>query len=119
MSHRLFTAVVLSLLALSCGGGFGPTSPTPPGLLELGELRGVVLDDAAGTPVAGAVVEAADGRNAGRSTTSDTGGRFSLSLYLGGLTFRVRHAGYEAFSEGVTVIRGVPVEMQVRLRKTR
>jgi hypothetical protein len=56
------------------------------------------------TPIGGATVTIADGANAGKSTTTDSGGNFSLaSLTAGGFTVNVSAPGYQARGIGVSL----------------
>lgn len=92
--HRLLLFASLSLAA--CGGAFidpKPSTATPTGPAPIPEtnLRGQVLDQANGAPIAGATVEAS-----GATSTSTADGSYNLQrLQLAAVQLVTSRAGYD------------------------
>ncbi len=89
-----------------------PTSPSPePAATPLSPtftLSGSTLDATSGAAVAGVAVLVADGPNAGRVTTTDSSGTYSLSgLEQSGFTVTFSRSGYQTTSRGVTLVANV------------
>ena len=84
----------LSLLAAACGGD--PSSPSRPDAPASPDVSGVLVSPL-GFAVEGASVVATDGPLAGRSTTTDEGGRFLLAGVQSstGVTLKFSRAGYQ------------------------
>lgn len=58
------------------------------------KIRGLVIDNASGTPVASATIKASAGRIT-QTTLSDNGGNFSFQLPVGRYTIEVQAIGYQ------------------------
>jgi hypothetical protein len=87
-------AAVLAVLAASACGRSSPSSPDPVPTGSGPVISGVVRD-AAQAPIAGARLEALDGKHAGRSTHTDALGIFTLTgPFDSPTTVRVTKAGY-------------------------
>ena len=108
-------AAVLALTGIlwSCGTSSDPgSSPSPstpnsaaaPGAPPAFTLLGVVSQAGAAVPVQGASIDLVDGVNAGRSTTTDGNGYYSLGGLLGGsFTLQARKNGYVGADKAVTL----------------
>ena len=109
--QRRFAFLVLLTLvsfASSCGDSKPPTNPspppTPPPAPAQFTLTGTIRAATSGDAIGGATVAIIAGANAGRSTTTDTGGRYTLlNLTAGQFTLRATAAGYVAFEQSVTL----------------
>ena len=92
---------VACVMAVACGGGGTPTAPAPvpaPAAPSGMTLSGTVTEafPTETTPVAGARVVIDDGTNAGKSTTADASGRYSLSgLQASQFNLHAGATGYE------------------------
>jgi len=107
--------VASCLIAFACGGP-DPVSPTPqPSTFT---LSGRVVDADTGAPLASAVVNILDGRDAGRAAVTDAAGSFRVTgLTAGGFTVRVRDDGYDSFFQGVTFIADMSIEVRMKAAK--
>lgn len=100
MKKALVVAVLIVVSA--CGGGSStPTSPPPPVVQPptTANLSGRVTETAptASTAVAGATLTVSDGSNAGKSTTTDSGGNYSFTgLTRGGFTMNISASGFNS-----------------------
>ena len=79
--------VALAAVVAACGSEATPVTPSPPPAATF-TLTGRVVHAPTGTPTVGATVSVTTGVNAGRSTQSDTEGRFTLAALQAG-TFPV------------------------------
>jgi carboxypeptidase family protein/all-beta uncharacterized protein len=78
-------------------------------------LSGTVSDESNARPIAGGTVQVLNGPDAGKSTSTDGGGAYSLSGLTGGaLTVRASASGYSAREQGVTVARDSTLDLQLR-----
>ena len=99
--------LAISCLYLAgCGASSSPSAPTPaptPSLpLTTFTLSGRVQEGVTDLP--GVTVHVLDGQNPGRSTTTDTGGNYSLSgLQSGGFNVRFTLAGYDTVTQGANL----------------
>ena len=102
---------MLLLAAMACGrGNSTATSPTP----TTWSLTGQVTDSTTSTPIPGATLSIVDGPNAGKSTTTDSAGNYSLTgLQQSGFTVNVSADGYFSSSKGVTLTSNQTVSFQL------
>jgi hypothetical protein len=102
---RLSIAVTLAALVCACGGSEpsrGPAAPSPAPPSTSVQLRGFVRDNASRL-LADARVEVVDGPEAGRSTTSDASGEFSLlGAFLRTVTLRASKEGHDSDTQVYT-----------------
>jgi len=78
-------------------------------------LTGVITDQATGAGIANARVEALNGANAGRSTTTDQSGAYALAgLTADGFRMRASASGYDAGEQNVTVPAIARADMALR-----
>jgi len=78
-------------------------------------LSGTVSDDGSARAIAGGTVQILNGSDAGKSTTTDGGGAYSLSGLTGGsFTVRASAAGYTAREESVTLARDATLDLRLR-----
>jgi hypothetical protein len=111
------TAIVLLVLAqglAGCDGGSGssaPSAPSPvpqPALPLDAAVKGRVVDTA-DRPLAGAVVEVVDGKQAGRSATSDaTGDFYFVGSFDDTTVFRATKEGHVAATQSWRRVSGQP-----------
>lgn len=115
------TSVVLALLgAVTCGGGGGaatnpttPSTPTPPPVTTF-TLSGQVTDSLTTIPIAGATVSVLDGTNAGKSTTTNSSGNYTLSgLQQSGFTIRATANDYVAAEKSLTLTANTTLSFQL------
>jgi carboxypeptidase family protein len=106
---RLFVLMIAvgSISIGACGGSDStgsstPSSPTP--TASTFSLTGRVNETAQASPIAAAKVSIGDGPNAGRSTTSDASGNYTLTgLQRSGFTVSASADGFESRSQGVNL----------------
>ncbi len=108
----LSLVVCLAVSVAGCGGGSSsPTSPSPSNstpnapapTAQLYTLTGTI-SSAAGSGIAGATVSVADGPNAGKTSSADGSGRYSLSgLAFAGFTVNVSAPGFAGTSRGISL----------------
>lgn len=112
MTRRLAALHALVLLAFvaGCGGGnsspTAPSTPTPtPAAPTTFTLSGAVtVGNTSGAGIPGATVAIFDGADAGKSTTTDGNGRYSIAgLRTGGFTTNVTAPGYVSGSRGISL----------------
>lgn len=85
-----------------------PTAPTT------GDVAGTVTDSSTGAPVAGATVSVA-----GKSATTGSDGKYSITGVTGGTyTLTVTATGYQSWSSSVTVVNGSTVTLNAALTPT-
>jgi len=107
--------VALCVTSFACGGP-AAISPTPQ--LTTFTLSGRVTDADTGAPLAGAVANILDGKDAGRTAVTDAAGAFHLiGLAAGGFTVRVRNDGYDSFLQGVTFVADMSIEVRMKAAK--
>ena len=87
-------AILVAVLAASRGKS--PTAPTaPPTPAARWMLSGVVTSSPAGGPLSGVTVAILDGLDVGRTTTTDSLGRYALAdLQPGGFRIQASARGY-------------------------
>ena len=100
-------AAVLCAATVACGSSapnpspapHDPSAPPPPTLYA---LTGRVTDATTSLPIASALVEATNGENVSRSTTTDGTGAFRIAgLSTAGYTVSVRRTGYDTAFRGI------------------
>ena len=112
--HQLLAAaaLILGLVMAACGGSGGsaaPTAPTTPVQPTVNYVVSGTVTAADASGLAGALVSVADGPNAGRSTTTDGSGAYSLSLPSGGgFTVTISANGYLSQAKGITLTPSSP-----------
>jgi Carboxypeptidase regulatory-like domain len=93
----------LGALTISGCGGTNSAAPTPAPTQTTFTLSGQVTSSAGGA-VSGATIRVVDGPNAGRSTSSDGNGTYSLTgLTQSGFTVNISATNYSATAIGVTL----------------
>lgn len=102
------SCLLLSVALVACGkdSPTAPTSPptTPPPSSSTYTVSGAVRGADTNGGIAGATVQIGDGPNAGKSTTTDGSGRYSLAgLVSSGFTMSVTAANYLGATRGVTL----------------
>jgi carboxypeptidase family protein len=102
---RLLPILTLALGLSACGGGSSPTAPAPvtptPTTFT---LSGTVTSSQNGAGISGASVKIGDSTNAGRSTTTDGSGHYSLAgLSRAGFTVNFTAVNFFDTSAGVTL----------------
>lgn len=105
MRRRVAPLLCASLLAVSCGGTYGPgaTTPAPTPTYDLSG-RVTETPETGSLAIAGATIVVADGPNAGRSVTTDTSGNYRMTgLQPSGFTVTASAPGYVPASRGVTL----------------
>jgi hypothetical protein len=107
--------VLLLILAPACGGRGTATSPSPtPTTTTTFSLSGTVSRIATSTGISGATVSIADGSNAGKSTTTDGSGNYSLTgLQQEVFTINVSAPTYLSASRGVRLISNQPLNISL------
>jgi hypothetical protein len=108
--------VLVALFAAGCGSSStAPTAPpvvTPP-VAQTFTLNGTVTSTTGG-PVSGALVRVVDGANAGKSTTTTSGGAYSLAgLAVAGQTVNASATNYVATSKGVSTTSNQTLDFQL------
>jgi carboxypeptidase family protein/uncharacterized protein DUF3761 len=89
-----------------------PPAPPPQSAFT---IAGVVSDDDEETPIAGATVTVVDGANAGRSSTTDGNGYYSIpALRTGSFTIRATKGGYNAADRGLTLSADTRLDLRMR-----
>jgi hypothetical protein len=109
-------AALFLFVVTGCGGTtpLSPTAPTAPTF----ELRGRAFDASAGISLAGVMLSAVDGPNAGKQATTGGDGRYALGDLLGGsFTLRAQRTGYLEFTQTITITSHTTID--VRLIPTR
>jgi len=123
MSSRLLSinglAVALALTMNACGGtdngGTTPSSTTPATFT----LSGQITDSATGTGIPGAAASILDGPNAGKFSTTDGAGRYSLAdLPASGFTLSVSATAYGSQSRSVTLTANQTLSIQLQRTNT-
>jgi hypothetical protein len=88
-----------------------PTPPTPPPA-AIFTVAGVVSEDPDRVPISGGVVQVVDGPNAGRSSTTDGNGYYSIpGLRTGSFTVRATKSGYRTTDRGLTLANDTRVDI--------
>jgi len=111
--HLLALGTVVTLIT-ACGGS-NPTSPSPTtsSSPQSFSLSGQVTATSGGV-LSGVTVRIADGPNAGRSTTTDVSGNYTLTgLTQSGFTVQFSAANVDATSRGVTLTSNQVLNVQV------
>lgn len=113
MKHLLPALGILTLV--SCGGGSNtPTTPTPPPAPTTFTLSGTVTSAQGGATISGATVRVDGGPNAGRSTTTDGTGRYSLAnLAQSGFTLTVSATNFVGQGVGVDLTSNRTVDVSL------
>jgi hypothetical protein len=111
---RAFSALALAVVVATVAcGSHSPTSPsslTP----TTSSLGGQISDRTTGAGIPGAAVSIVDGPNAGKSTTTDSLGYYSLTgLQQAGFTITVSANNYVAQSKGVTLTSNQTLSFQL------
>lgn len=89
-----------------------PAAPPPQSTFT---IAGVVSDDDEETPIAGATVTVVDGANAGRSSTTDGNGYYSIpALRTGSFTIRATKGGYNPADRGLMLSADTRVDLRMR-----
>lgn len=115
---RIGIAVCIGMIAASCGSNSSPTTPTPtptpaPTATTF-TLSGHVTSSANGAAISGARVAVADGPNAGRSTTTDGSGAYSLtSLTQSGFTVGFSATNFNSVSKPANLITNLTLDAQL------
>src|SRR5262245_62322819 len=90
--QRATLVALAAIVTVACGGS-SPNSPTPLASANHWTIGGIIRST--GTPIVGASVRVLDGANAGKTATTDAGGRYVLAgLEQGGFTIQVSATGY-------------------------
>lgn len=106
LEHRLGLGVALSSREPP------PAPPPPPARPKTGEVRGVVVAQGTGAPLAGVRVEAAGARAA----TTDAQGRFRLrELAPGKATVRASRQGFKGATGAASITAGGTAELRLEL----
>jgi len=78
-------------------------------------LSGTVSDEASARMLSGGTVQILDGPNAGKTSSTDAGGVYSLSGLTGGsFMLRVTASGYDPREQGVTIGRDMALDLKLR-----
>ena len=104
MLKRAYAVALISVVA--CGGSNSgtPTTPASSTPTTIFTLSGQVADGVTGTGISGATVSIADGPNAGKSSTTDASGNYTLTgLQQSGFTVNVSASNYVPQSKSVTL----------------
>jgi len=101
---RAVSVAAVLTLAISCGGDNGPTAPTTPGNAPTFTLSGVITSKSSEEALQGAHVEVVDGQHAGKSDSTDSSGRYSISGLNGDLSVRASKDGYETSPDKVATM---------------
>lgn len=112
---RSLGLVAASLIAASCGSATStaPTATTPTPTPSTYTLSGQVTSTT-GAAIAGAAIRIADGANAGRSTSSDGNGTYTLTgLTVSGFTVNISAANYSSASTAVTLTSNQTVNVRL------
>ena len=99
-------ALPLIITATACGGSSpaGPSPPPSPPAVLTWSLLGSVTESGEAKPITNATVRVQDGPNAGRTTTTDSNGAYTLlGLDQAGFTVVVTAPGYVEKAEGVSL----------------
>jgi hypothetical protein len=116
MFERRYIAVLL-FTTVACGGGNSSTTSSPSGPTSSSAftLTGQVTDSATGAGISGATLAVNDGPNAGKSTTTDASGNYSLAgLQQSGFTVNVSATTYASQSKGVTLTSNQTLSFQLQ-----
>jgi hypothetical protein len=91
------------------------TAAVPMSAAPTFKLAGVVTEEtAAGGPVVGATVQVVDGPNAGKSSSTDGGGNYTLTdLAVGSFTVRATASGYMVADRGLTVAEDTRLDLKL------
>lgn len=89
-----------------------PAAPPPQSTFT---VAGIVSDDSLETPISAATVTILDGANAGRSSTTDGNGYYSIpTLRPGSFTIRATKAGYNPGDRGLTLSADTRIDLRMR-----
>src|SRR5437762_1124451 len=114
MKHLPVIAFLVSFGACGGSGTSTPTTPTPTPTPTTFSLSGQVTESGTSTAIGGAKVSIADGPNAGRSTTTDSSGNYSLTgLQQSGFTVNVSADNYQPQSKGMTLTSNQTLSFQL------
>jgi hypothetical protein len=107
-----FSCVAALVLAAAGCSGDSPTSPTP--AVPTYQLTGTIRDASALIPVAGVIVKAADGANAGKSAVTGADGRYSLTgLVADTFTLRTQMSNYEDYAQDMRLTQHANVDIRL------
>jgi len=110
--------LILSLSATTCGGSTTPSSPTPVELSPVAAsivVSGTVREDQQNAGLSGVEVQIATGADAGRTTTTDASGNYSLGgLKLGLFTVRFSRPGFEILERTLSASTDTRLDVQLR-----
>src|SRR6267142_2326440 len=82
-------------------------------------LSGVVSDESGGHAIAGATVQIVDGANAGRRSSTDGTGAYSIpGVEAGGVSLHAEASGYEATDQRVMVSQDTRLDLRLRTIRT-
>jgi hypothetical protein len=103
-SLHVVAAVLAAVLTVACGVGAGPTSPSTPGQTTA-SISGVITGEVPAStkisgstaPLPGVEVRVSDGVGAGTKATTDSSGRFTLTVPPGALRVSVSRSGYQTW----------------------
>jgi len=110
MRYRAFV-VAVALLVAACGSN-NSTSPTPTPTPQRYTLTGTITDKSTAAPLSAATIAVTDGPNAGRSATTDSGGRYTFAdLQSSRFTIRVTRDGYAETTDNVMLNANIMVNV--------
>jgi hypothetical protein len=118
-AHPAATSVVAKV-TFTDGGSMTSTAtgsaevmvPNPPATFT---LSGLVSDDAGSKAIAGVAIQILDGANAGKGTSTDGTGNYSLAGLAGGsFTVRASVNAYDATERAVTVAGNTRLDLRLR-----
>ncbi len=114
MRYRAFV-VAVALLVAACGSdnSTSPTpTPTPTPTPQRYTLTGTITDKGTAAPLSAATIAVTDGPNAGRSATTDSGGRYTFAdLQSSRFTIRVTRDGYAETTDNVMLNANIMVNV--------
>jgi len=105
------SVVAVALLVAACGSN-NSTSPTPTPTPQRYTLTGTITDKSTAAPLSAATIAVTDGPNAGRSATTDSGGRYTFAdLQSSRFTIRVTRDGYAETTDNVMLNANIMVNV--------
>jgi Carboxypeptidase regulatory-like domain/Putative binding domain, N-terminal len=117
-SHLVATSVVAKVTFGDSAAATSSTSgtadiPAPAPLTFT--LSGAISEENSARMVAGGTVQILDGPNAGKTSSTDVGGAYSLSGLIGGsFMLRATASGYDPREQGVTIARDMALDLKLR-----